>query len=210
MSAITSSSRKQSCSQAGRRGPSFSVLAVGQPTHIFEGHLRQSENDLQFEQKLCILRKRKSARSRSARPSNNRNVSPRLSNVSGWPKVRRAAIATSGISLFLNAMAYTRNTSVRVDDFNLRTTSARIEDCTSSMSYFAEVASRVKMLSMERGISVVTGYNIEIRLFRTSAFSDRRTIGSSSGAASFGGWGRENTSLKRGEEVTSTDLWTRK
>jgi hypothetical protein len=78
------------------------------------------------------------------------------------------------------------------------------------MSYFAAAASRAKMLSLESGISGGTGYSIEMRLFKTSVFSDRHTTGSSSGAGSLGGWGRENMSPKKGDDVTNTNLWTRK
>jgi hypothetical protein len=74
------------------------------------------------------------------------------------------------------------------------------------MSYFVAVASRAKILSLEQGISGGTGYNIEIRLFKTSAFSDRCTEGSSTTAVSFGGCGRENMSAKKGDDATSTDL----
>ena len=198
LSAIKSFDRRQSSNQVGRRRTSFPSFAVGQPTQIFEAPPRQSVNDLQFEEKLCMLRRRKSARSRSAPPSNNRNASPRLSKVSEWPRVWRAAVATSEMRPFLYAKAYTRNTSAGVDDSNLlRLNSARIKDWASSMSYFAAAESRDKILSLERGISGGTGYNIVIRLFKTSASSDRCTTGSSSGAASFWDWGRENCQQKR-------------
>jgi hypothetical protein len=58
---------------------------------------------------------------------------------------------------------------------------------------------------MEWGISGDTGYSIEIRLSKTSAVSDRCSTGSPSGATSFEGWGRENMSLKKGDDVTRTD-----
>src|SRR6266403_5697309 len=66
------------------------------------------------------------------------------------------------------------------------------------------------MRSLELGILGGTGYSIDIRLFKTSASSDTHTTGRSSGAASFRGWGRENMSLKKGDDMASTDLWTRK
>jgi hypothetical protein len=83
-----------------------------------------------------------------------------------------------------------------------------MKDWTVSMSYFVAAASRVKIPSSWSGISRATGYNIEIRLFTISASSERCTTGSASGTASFLGWGRENMSLKKGDEATSTDLWT--
>jgi hypothetical protein len=48
-------------------------VAAGQPTQIFDGPLVRPDNNFKFEEKLPILRKRKSARSRSASPSNDRN-----------------------------------------------------------------------------------------------------------------------------------------
>jgi len=51
---------------------------------------------------------------------------------------------------------------------------------------------------------------IETRLFKTSASSDRHTTGSTLVDASFGGWGRESMSSKKGDDATSADLWTRK
>ena len=76
----------------GRLPVLFPPLASGQPTQIFEGPFRQSENDSKFEEKLSILRKRKSARSRSAPPSNDCIVDPRNSKVSGKRKVSRAVV----------------------------------------------------------------------------------------------------------------------
>jgi hypothetical protein len=83
-----------------------------------------------------------------------------------------------------------------------------MKDWTASMLYFVAAASRVKIPLLWWGISGTTGYNIETRLFKVSASSDRSTTGSAPGAASFGGWGRENMSLKTGDDATSTDLWT--
>ena len=158
LSAIKNFDRRHSCIQVGRRRTSFPSFASGQPTQIFEAPLSQSVNDLQFEQNLCMLRRRNSARSRNAEPSNNRNVPPRPLKVSEWHSVRRVAVSTSGISLLLYATAYTRNISAGVDDSNpLRLISARIKDWAFSMSYFAATASRDKILSLERGIWEVRG-----------------------------------------------------
>ena len=52
------------------------------------------------------------------------------------------------------------------------------------------------------------GYSIEIRLSKTSADSDRSTMGDVSGATSFEGWGRENMSLNTSDDATNTDQWT--
>jgi hypothetical protein len=86
----------------------------------------------------------------------------------------------------------------------------QIKDMTTSMSYFVAAVRRAKIFSMIWGILGGIGYSIEIRPFKTSASSDRCTTGSPSSVASFRGWGRENMSQKKGENVTSADLWTLK
>src|SRR5713226_111130 len=150
---------------------------------------------------------RKSARPRSAQPSNNRSPSPMLLKVSGWSRVRRAARSISGASRLLYAMAYILNTPPESvgESSSLRLASARMKDWTAPMSYLSAAESRAKMLLLEWGISGGTGYSIEIRLFKTSASSDTDTTESPSNVVPFGGWGRENMSLKKGDDVTSTD-----
>ena len=66
-------SRRRIHNHGGKLRVIFSPLAAGQPTQIFEGPSRQSENDFKFEEKLPMLRKRKFTRSRFAPPSNERN-----------------------------------------------------------------------------------------------------------------------------------------
>jgi len=54
------------------------------------------------------------------------------------------------------------------------------------------------------------GYNILRRQFSTSASSDKRTTGSPSTVSRSEGWGRENMSPKKGDDMDNTNSWTRK
>ena len=49
---------------------------------------------------------------------------------------------------------------------------------------------------------------MEIRLVSSSALSGSRTTGSPSTISLSGGWGRDSRSLKNGEAMANTDLWT--
>src|SRR6266702_3425183 len=54
------------------------------------------------------------------------------------------------------------------------------------------------------------GYNNEMRLSSRPASSDNWITGRPSTSSSSDGWGRESRSLKNGDDMARTDLWTRK
>ena len=78
------------------------------------------------------------------------------------------------------------------------------------MWYFWHAARRVKFLSLELGNLGETGYKKDMRLSKTSASSGRGKNGSPLMTSWSDSWGRENKSPKKGDEVASIDLRTRK